>query len=316
MNRIRHKEISENAIASVGGIFFNQEIIDRITSANKSADNNQSESAIHFDNCAFEEGNSRIQNKWNAVRQQKNRFSLMALKEFGEILHTIQDFYAHSNWVELQLGNAPLPLWDLKIQSLPQGIFSGTYAGDKPKKCAVGTPSHEKLNKDKKSSSQARKKVATGPNSGKTYFDLAFDCALKATKEEILKFLKDIFIYEISVETGTIEHAGTDADIFIILHGLNSLSSEKIYLDKHGVDNFETGHIDKFIIGISNNIDPVNKITIGYDSNEHIGKYAGWYLNKVIIINLKQNKKFAFSCNRWLAKDESDGKTIIDLFPV
>ena len=39
----------------------------------------------------------------------------------------MQDFYSHSNWVELHQHLAPIPVWDVNVASLPAGVLSGTY---------------------------------------------------------------------------------------------------------------------------------------------------------------------------------------------
>ena len=57
----------------------------------------------HFDGSHFTEGVAQI-NVWYdaAVNLAKPLQSNQLAEKFGNILHAIQDFYAHSNWVELQ----------------------------------------------------------------------------------------------------------------------------------------------------------------------------------------------------------------------
>jgi hypothetical protein len=61
-------------------------------------------SAAHFDNCNFHQAASRINDLYaKAVRAaDPNRFNSVAVAAyFGQLLHPVQDFYSHSNWVDL-----------------------------------------------------------------------------------------------------------------------------------------------------------------------------------------------------------------------
>ena len=101
---------------------------------------------------------------------------------FGTMIHTVQDFYAHSNWVELHVDQSPVPTWDLVLSSLPADIVSGTFFLDSPKECGPNAPTHAQLNKDSPDSEEGQKLVPSGPNQGKTLFGLAFAAALQATE--------------------------------------------------------------------------------------------------------------------------------------
>lgn len=52
---------------------------------------------------------------------------------------------------------------------------------------------------------------------------------------------------------------------------------------------------------------------IGHDGK---GIGAGWHLNEVIIECEEMNKKWTFSCNRWLDRKEDDGKLEVELVGV
>ncbi|XP_029949229.1 von Willebrand factor A domain-containing protein 7-like [Salarias fasciatus] len=58
--------------------------------------------ARHFDNEAFEEGRNIITADLEKVKANVNSGNFEVGREtLGEICHTLQDFYSHSNWVEL-----------------------------------------------------------------------------------------------------------------------------------------------------------------------------------------------------------------------
>jgi len=150
--------------------------------ANLLQDTRQTESWIHFDNCAFPDGIEYIAGQWDLIREIGDPYSTESLGAFGQLLHTVQDFYAHSNWIELHTNQSPIPVWDLVLSSLPPEIVSGTWFIGHPKRCAAGAPTHAQLNKDSADSAEGSKIVPSGPNQGKSLFQLAFNTALAATK--------------------------------------------------------------------------------------------------------------------------------------
>lgn len=161
-----------------------------ITRGNLQQDANQFNSALHFDNCAFPEGRSHYLACWEEIGSQiASGHKKEALITFGKILHSVQDFYAHSNWVELHLGENPIPVWDLNLDSLPGDIVSGTYLSGFPKKCKSNAPSHESLNKDSQDSETGRIIIEQGHHHGKSLFQLAYDVALHHSRKEFTKFL-------------------------------------------------------------------------------------------------------------------------------
>ncbi len=171
-----HAALTEQAASNDPTIQAN---LATIVAANLATDLNQFESALHFDNCTFDLGVQRINDLWQLIKSdvQVNRYVM-----FGTMIHTVQDFYAHSNWIELHVGQSPIPVWDLVLTSLPAGIVSGTFVLDYPKECGPDAPTHSQLNKDGPDSEEGRKTVPSGPNQAKSLFELAFAAALDATK--------------------------------------------------------------------------------------------------------------------------------------
>jgi hypothetical protein len=109
-------------------------------------------SAAHYDNCAWYEGQAWVTNHRNAAvtaaynvylsNTAANRQAVW--DNLGYVIHAVEDFYAHSRWVEnnnwgaiANLDGAPPSSW-----------VSGTYPDDNPKDCPAGTPSHGSLNTD------------------------------------------------------------------------------------------------------------------------------------------------------------------------
>ncbi|KIW41723.1 uncharacterized protein PV06_07253 [Exophiala oligosperma] len=73
-----------------------------IAEANMAVDKDQDHSALHFDGENFEGGQTRlIQLKKDCIAALQAGDADTARKSLGGALHSLQDFYAHSNWVEL-----------------------------------------------------------------------------------------------------------------------------------------------------------------------------------------------------------------------
>ena len=72
---------------------------------------------------------------------------------------------------------------------------------------------------------------------------------------------------------------------------------------------FEKGKVDKFDPDLPD-IGKPTRIKIGHDNK---GMFSGWHLEKVILQNNITQEKFAFPCNRWLAKDEQYQRIELEL---
>lgn len=86
--------------------------------------------------------------KYAASPEVRGGFRLPVLFNIiGASLHTVQDFYSHSNWVNLHVSmNKPVPVW-FEADSLERSqlkLFTGAY----PDGSAKGHANHSDLNKD------------------------------------------------------------------------------------------------------------------------------------------------------------------------
>ena len=80
--------------------------------------------------------------------------------------------------------------------------------------------------------------------------------------------------YHITVYTGDKRNAGTDARVYIVMHGDKS-SSGQLFLND---GKFEAKSIDPFKIDGPDEISPLTALDIGHDNS---GMGPGWYLDKV-----------------------------------
>ncbi|XP_022087867.1 arachidonate 5-lipoxygenase-like isoform X2 [Acanthaster planci] len=107
--------------------------------------------------------------------------------------------------------------------------------------------------------------------------------------------------YKILVKTGDRKGAGTDANIYIILHNENGVTSKKIKLDRLFHDDFERGKTDEFKAKLPADFGAVHEIELWRD--EH-GAFDPWYLEKIDIFETpKEGPKkgpYEFPVHRWI----------------
>lgn len=141
-----HKNITRTALKEE----LSKSALDFVCEANEESDAlyNQSNSAQHFDDSKIKEGLTFIKKLEKALlseltsvpsytgKVREGRF-LVALYALGRLLHAIQDFYSHSNWVN---HTGPVcPIWNEKIDMpnrvdknlLKTGYFSISTEGTK-----------------------------------------------------------------------------------------------------------------------------------------------------------------------------------------
>ena len=105
-----HVAITTDAITDLDKEFFGvskptksmQKAIDQIADANADVDDNdQVHAALHFDGESLPEGQARLVTLSSRVVDSMASNSTDAARTaLGQALHTSQDFYSHSNWIE------------------------------------------------------------------------------------------------------------------------------------------------------------------------------------------------------------------------
>jgi hypothetical protein len=167
--------------------FSRRALLFQVIPANIAVDLNQKDEWLHFDNSAFLAGVEHVEALWARIEAGGE-----CMANFGRLTHTVQDFYSHSNWVELHQHLGPLPVWDMNITSLPAGTVSGTYRSGARRPRST-TPTHAELNKDSPFrwfSPSGCRVVAEGPNRGKTLFELGYGAALAATRLQFERLMR------------------------------------------------------------------------------------------------------------------------------
>lgn len=105
-------------------------------------------------------------------------------------------------------------------------------------------------------------------------------------------------MYKISLVTGNINFAGTDAKIRIRFHSNNEESS-RFLLNNPGNPN-EKGDTDIYFAKMQD-LGNLTAITIEHDNS---GPFPGWFLQEVRVKNLKTGRAYFTPAMRWFACDE------------
>jgi hypothetical protein len=141
-----HQEMMAEALG-----FLHPDILAALTAANVSTDAQFAlVSAYHFDDCNFSESSTLVATHQAAAvkaldpSQTSTETDAAAITSFGLSLHIVQDFYSHSNWVELGAEGlvddsmGPFPTMNGYALLAPSGIQ--IVEGTPPSQTAVYRP--------------------------------------------------------------------------------------------------------------------------------------------------------------------------------
>lgn len=111
---VSHRRITRQGMIGVDPVAMNE-----IISGNLSVDEGQlqHQQPCHFDNETFEKGSAFIRDQFAKAADALSLCQAsQARRQLGMALHTVQDFYAHTNFVEinLQRPNATIDLFNLR----------------------------------------------------------------------------------------------------------------------------------------------------------------------------------------------------------
>ncbi len=86
--------------------FLNKSVYDDIEDELARQDDGEAahRAEVHFDSCRFEESTQYIRDQYDAAIADLDPDApdiFGATDEFGKLLHPVQDFYSHSNWIDL-----------------------------------------------------------------------------------------------------------------------------------------------------------------------------------------------------------------------
>ena len=121
-----------------------------------------------------------------------------------------------------------------------------------------------------------------------------------------IHYEKTAATYVISVWTGDLSKAGTDANVYINLIGEDHRETGWVLLNTEDHDDFERGNLDQFE-WVLVNVGELQKVCVQHDNS---GDDAGWFLEKIQIEN-DEGDIWQFLFSQWLADDEGSGSLSI-----
>lgn len=137
-----------------------------------------------------------------------------------------------------------------------------------------------------------------------------FECA-KVTESFASKARSLVPVkYETIVVTGFEKGAGTDANVFITIYGLNGDSGRRALRQKFR-NLFERGKTNRFYLETLD-MGELKKVKIEHDNS---GLAPGWLVERVEITNSATGVTTIFPCGKWLDENRGDGLICRDLFP-
>jgi len=110
--------------------------------------------------------------------------------------------------------------------------------------------------------------------------------------------------YRVTVQTGDVRWASTDANVQIQLIG--AIADSPLMKLDNSADNFERGNIDRFDLATIDDVGYVNSIRLKHDRD---GIGDGWFVDCVEVIEKDNGITYKAPFDRWLDADEADHKT-------
>ncbi|XP_076139289.1 lipoxygenase homology domain-containing protein 1-like [Alosa pseudoharengus] len=185
----------------------------------------------------------------------------------------------------------------------------------------------EDKKEDKKDKKKKKKKKDEEEGPGEEWKEVVktftFTCERWLARDEndgelVVELLADDYdeleenTYEVHVFTGTSWGAGTDAKVFVNIYGESGDTGERHLRKSNHLNKFERNQEDTFVISAID-LGPLKKLRIRHDNSN---ANAAWFLDRVEIIDSKDETTYYFPCMRWLAVDEDDGQIARELVPV
>ncbi|XP_053405410.1 polycystic kidney disease protein 1-like 3 isoform X2 [Mercenaria mercenaria] len=107
------------------------------------------------------------------------------------------------------------------------------------------------------------------------------------------------YMYLVCVVTGWWTDAGTTANVFFYMKGMNG-SSARIKLTTSAKLCFQTGYEDWFLVTTEESLGDLKNVILWHDNS---GTNPHWYLSQIFVKDLQEKKSWTFIYNDWLAVD-------------
>jgi len=104
--------------------------------------------------------------------------------------------------------------------------------------------------------------------------------------------------FRVSVTTGDVKGAGTDANIYLILYDENEKATQPVKLNKPFFNDLERGKTDDYTgPRADDDFGVVSKIEIWRDNK---GAFSQWYCQVIIVTDTHTGQSQAFPVQRWV----------------
>ncbi len=118
--------------------------------------------------------------------------------------------------------------------------------------------------------------------------------------------------YTVQVITGSRPGAGTNANVYVTLHGEGGRGdSGTLWLDGGG-RTLRPGQTDSFSVTSPTLVSPLEMVTVGHDNS---GVCPGWFLEGLVVECGSSGQQWELPCHHWLCADEEDGRIERELHP-
>jgi len=114
----------------------------------------------------------------------------------------------------------------------------------------------------------------------------------------------------VSVKTGDRDDAGTDASVYIRLHGEIG-HTPATELDT-SADDFLRNKVDTFTITLPD-VGTLTSLDVWHDNS---GSGPGWYLDEITLNEKYSTVSYLFPCHNWLSTSDGDHQISRTLYPV
>ncbi|XP_074659507.1 polycystin-1-like protein 1 [Tubulanus polymorphus] len=111
--------------------------------------------------------------------------------------------------------------------------------------------------------------------------------------------------YHIAIETGFRQGAGTSAKVSVVLHGDEGVSETRELIGDDVQPTFERNSRHTFVMMLPDSIGTVHRVQIWHNNQ---GNDPSWYISRIIVRDCNTGVNYYFSCEKWLAVQEDDGK--------
>ncbi|XP_073237906.1 lipoxygenase homology domain-containing protein 1-like [Porites lutea] len=126
--------------------------------------------------------------------------------------------------------------------------------------------------------------------------------------QSILQDLVPVSVYYIKVATSNVSNAGTDADVYIIIHGEAGISAPTL-LDNPSRDDFERGAVDDFRID-SKDVGAVTGLEVKFNNTKN---RPSWAFDYIDVKGSNDTDYARFNFSDWLEADRWIKFTLYDI---